>query len=183
MWVGPNSTIELEDGSFADVHLLNDTAGAALTNMTVITGVNTNDDTLRLHFNDEMPNGTGSTVSTGINEAWAGGYAADSQVNVSGAASLAAALNIAASQALVLDQQFDSGDNTYVTLYNNPTGKLELDSHTALVDWFQFQGNTYIVEAVNGTGNALTHSTLQSQDIVVELTGLVDVSHVSVHLG
>jgi hypothetical protein len=104
-------------------------------------------------------------------------------VNVSGAATLAAALNIAASQALVLDQQFDSGDNTYVTLYNNPTGKLELDSHTALVDWFQFQGNTYIVEAVNGTGNALTHSTLQSQDIVVELTGLVDVSHVSVHLG
>jgi len=179
MWVGPNSTINLEGDASADVHLLNDTAGTALTNMTVITGVGTDGDFLRLHFNDIGPLDT----STGIYEAWAGGYAADSQVNVSGAATLAAALNIAASQALVLDQQFDSGDNTYVTLYNNPTGKLELDSHTALVDWFQFQGNTYIVEAVNGTGNALTHSTLQSQDIVVELTGLVDVSHVSVHLG
>ena len=104
MWVGANSTINLTAGAFADVHLLGDTAGASLTNLTTINGVSVGGADVRLHFND-----TNTAITT---EAWAGGTSENSLVNVSGAASLAAALNLAASQAAVEDQQFDAGTNT-----------------------------------------------------------------------
>ena len=172
MWVGANSTINLTAGAFADVHLLGDTAGASLTNLTTINGVSVGGADVRLHFND-----TNTAITT---EAWAGGTSENSLVNVSGAASLAAALNFAASQAAVEDQQFDTGTNTTVLNQNTTAAMLQLKAHTGLVDWFQFGGNTFVVEAVNSTATTTTHAALGENDIVVELTGIVDVSHISV---
>jgi hypothetical protein len=97
-------------------------------------------------------------------------------VNVSGAASLAAALNLAASQAAMEDQQFATGTNTTVLNQN----VLQLNAHTGLVDWLQFGGNTFVVEAVNSTATTATHAALGANDIVVELTGIVDVSQISI---
>ena len=172
MWVGANSTINLTAGAFADVHLLGDTAGASLTNLTTINGVSVGGADVRLHFND-----TNTAITT---EAWAGGTSENSLVNVSGAASLAAALNLAASQAAVEDQQFDTGTNTTVLNQNTTAAVLQLNAHTGLVDWFQFGGNTFVVEAVNSTATPAAHEALGTNDIVVELTGIVDVSHISV---
>ena len=152
MWVGANSTINLTAGAFADVHLLGDTAGASLTNLTTINGVSVGGADVRLHFND-----TNTAITT---EAWAGGTSENSLVNVSGAASLAAALNFAASQAAVEDQQFDTGTNTTVLNQNTTAAVLQLNAHTGLVDWFQFGGNTFVVEAVNSTATTATHAAL-----------------------
>lgn len=177
-WLGANSTVNLADGATADVHVLGDTAGASLTNLTTITGVGVDGDSLRLHLNDYLPGNSAS----GITEAWAGGHAWTSQVNVASATSLAAALNIAASQALVYNVNLDGSADAAVAGQNSAAAAYELNGHTGLVDWFQYGGNTYIVEAVNSTASAATHNGLASGDIVVKLTGLVDVSHsVDVH--
>jgi hypothetical protein len=50
------------------------------------------------------------------------------------------------------------------------------------VEWFQYQGNTYVVEAVNNatSGSGATHTALGANDAVVKLTGLVDLSHAAI---
>lgn len=80
------------------------------------------------------------------------------QVNVATATSLANALDLAASQAG------------------------HLGASTGVVEWFQYQGNTYVVEAVNNatSGSGATHTALGANDAVVKLTGLVDLSHAAV---
>jgi hypothetical protein len=177
-WLGANSTVNIAAGSDVDLHLLGDTAGAALTNMTVINGAQ-NADGVYLHFNDVSAGG-----SPLLTEAWAAdGNEAYSQVNVASATSLASALNIAANQALAMDYDFGNA-HTFVANQNTKGAVLEVNGHTGLLDWFQYGGNTYIVEAVNSGGAAAAHAGLTSSDIVVELTGLVTVSnHVDVALG
>ena len=130
---------------------------------------------MKLHFNDYTPGDN----TTGITESWAGGSASNSQVNVATAATLQQALNIAASQASVIDQQFNGATNTTVLNQNTPTASLQENAHTGLLDWFQFGGNTYLVEAVNSGAANATHTALGTNDIVVELTGLVDANHVN----
>ena len=135
MWLGANSTVNMAASSSADIHLLGDTAGTALTNMTVINGLANHDTSIYLHFNDF----TAAGASTGITEAWAGGSAASSQVNEASATSLANALNIAASQALAYDQILGSGSNTTIVGQNTTTAAFQLDAHHALIDWFQYR--------------------------------------------
>jgi len=84
---------------------------------------------------------------------------------------------MAASQAVILATQTNNG---HAGVANG--SPLEL-AHTGLVDWFQYNGNTYIVEDINNANaaggtlvNAATHSTLQSTDAVVELVGLVNLN-------
>ncbi|GEM_PF-6902869 len=50
-----------------------------------------------------------------------------------------------------------------------------LAAGTAKLEWFQFGGNTYIVEVTNA-GAASTHTALAATDYVVRLAGLVDLS-------
>jgi S-layer protein len=69
-------------------------------------------------------------------------------LNVSSFTSLAAALDFAATNALGL-------------------------ATTSAVDWFQYAGNTYVVEDM-GTGVATAG--LSADDYVVKITGLVDLS-------
>ena len=122
----------------------------------------------------QHPAGTSQPVFEG----WAGQNAANSQVNVSSATTLAQALDIAAGQSVNLDQQFSAGAHTVVTgAAGNQT--TQLGGQTTLADWFQFQGNTYIVEANNSASQAATHGALGAGDVVVELTGIVDVAHLA----
>ena len=46
------------------------------------------------------------------------------------------------------------------------------------IDWFQYSGNTYIVENQSG-GTSFVNGT----DVIVKLTGTVDLSHTSLNVG
>jgi hypothetical protein len=98
-------------------------------------------------------------LGNATNEALLGAGAA-SQVNVATATTLAQALDIAAATAAAGDV----------------SGKSTIAANTGIVDWFQFGGNTYIVEANNNTALSATHSALAANDVVVKLTGLIDLS-------
>ena len=104
------------------------------------------------------------------------GIFANAFVNVSGATSLAAALNTAATQAIVLDQQNNAGGTSSVVGGVLLEGSAATTQGTGSVDWFQYQGNTYVVEANNVSATAAAHTGLGSSDVVVKLVGLVDLS-------
>jgi hypothetical protein len=93
-----------------------------------------------------------------------GGSAASSQVNVATATSLADALNMAANFTMLTKAQ-GAADST-----------ADLAANTARVDWFQYGGDTYVVAMVNNTAAAVQQTKLDSNDIVVKLTGLVDLT-------
>jgi hypothetical protein len=112
---------------------------------------------------------------------WAGGDSLHSQVNVSSATSLAAALNLAAQQAEVQSVQFNDV-NGNVTVPASPSSTLLLNAHTSLLDWFQYNGDTYILEVQNSTSNAQAHNAMASNDVLVKLQGLVDVNQLNVDL-
>jgi hypothetical protein len=80
------------------------------------------------------------------------------QVNVSSATSLAKALDLAAAGAA-----------------NSQSGHL-IAAHTGVVDWFQYGGDTYIVEAINGGSAAASHTALAATDAVVQILGQVNLS-------
>jgi len=153
-----------------EVEVFGDTTGATSSGsyaQTTINGVTSGNLTLDLGETD-------------VTSHWASGSTFQSQVNVATATSVANALDIAANQASVLDQQF-SGGHTTVSNANTATAALKLDSATGLADWFQYGGNTYVVEAVNTSTTAAAAHTVGTHDIVVELTGLVDINHVAVN--
>src|ERR1019366_882574 len=92
-----------------------------------------------------------------------GGIMVNSMVNVASATTLPQALDLAASQAALA-----------VNPNPNTTTFGQIPANTGVIDWFQFGGNTYIVEA-NNTGNTpAAHTALGATDAVVLLTGLVD---------
>jgi hypothetical protein len=98
-----------------------------------------------------------------LTEKVAGASFGASQVNVSSATSLSAALDLAAHTA-ALSQQAG----------NSPAGNIA--ANTGVLDWFQFGGNTYVVEAINSTSAAAGHTALGTGDEVVKIVGLVDLS-------
>jgi hypothetical protein len=51
-----------------------------------------------------------------------------------------------------------------------------IPGHTGVIDWFQYSGNTYLVEAINPGSAAASHAALAATDAVVEITGLVNLS-------
>ena len=82
-------------------------------------------------------------------------------VNVSAASSLAQALDLAAAAA-------QSGGH--------------ISASTGVIEWFQYSGNTYAVEAVNAGTSAASHPALASTDEVIKIVGLVDLS-TAAHVG
>ncbi len=90
------------------------------------------------------------------------GFSTDSQVNVATATSLINALDIAANISAL--EQVPG------------TATFKMGANQAVVDWFQYAGNTYIVEAVNATNSTAVHTALGANDVVVQITGLVDLS-------
>jgi hypothetical protein len=120
-------------------------------------------------LNAAVDSGTGhqqilfGTVGT-THEGLAGASVEASLVNVASVTTLAGALNLAASQAAIAVQP-------------NPNlpGFAQLQPGDGVIDWFQFQGNTYIVEATNPGATAASHAALAATDVVVKIAGLVDI--------
>jgi hypothetical protein len=84
--------------------------------------------------------------------------AGTSAVNVSSAASLAHAFDIAAADAAASQ----SGS--------------KIAANTGVIDWFQYNGSTYVLEAINNSGTAATHTALASTDEIIKIVGLVSLS-------
>jgi hypothetical protein len=95
-----------------------------------------------------------------------GGQSWMGQVNVATATTLAQALDLAANYSAL----------TQVQGAAPALGAGLLDASTGSIDWFQFGGDTYIVEAVNNTGAPAAQTALDANDIVVKVVGLVDLS-------
>ena len=87
--------------------------------------------------------------------------AGTSAVNVSGASSLAQAFDTAAAAAAT-----------------SQGGTIMAD--TGVIDWCQYGGNTYLVEAINAAGMAAAHSALAATDEVVKIIGLANLSGESI---
>ena len=51
-----------------------------------------------------------------------------------------------------------------------------IPANTGVIDWFQFGGDTYIVEATNATSTPEMQNALTPSDTVVEVVGLLDLS-------
>jgi len=102
--------------------------------------------------------------AAGVAYSLLGATVATSQVNVASATSLAQALNMAANYTLLVQDQ-----GTAVTTAN-------LAANTAAITWFQYGGDTYVVAMVNDTAAAVQQTALDANDIVVKLTGLVDLT-------
>ena len=81
-----------------------------------------------------------------------------SAVNVTSANSLAHALDMAASAAAASQ----SGG--------------AIGAHTGVIDWFQYGGNTYLVEAINAANAAAVHAALTATDEIIKIVGLVNLS-------
>jgi len=100
-----------------------------------------------------------NALGVALTESVAGaGTVAGAQVNVALAATLAGALDLAA---------------TFVAPQGAGTG---IAASTGKIDWFQFGGNTWVVEAINGGAAAADHHALGAGDAVVELLGLVNLN-------
>jgi hypothetical protein len=93
-----------------------------------------------------------------------GASAAASQVNVATATSLADALNMAANFTLLTQVQGAAASTA------------TLAANTGRIDWFQYGGDTYVVAMVNSTGAAVQQTALDANDIVVKITGMVDLT-------
>jgi hypothetical protein len=89
--------------------------------------------------------------------------AGSSAVNVSSANSLAHALDLAAAAAAASQ----SGGT--------------IGAHTGVIDWFQYGGNTYVVEAINTSASAAAHAALAATDEVIKIVGLVSLEGASLH--
>jgi hypothetical protein len=168
VWLGPDNTVNLSGNcdTTADVWVTSDYAnsnGHAGTSADFsFETVNWQGGNLNLYFYNEPT------------ESWASGCASTSIVNVASASTLASAIDTAAGEAVVLDNNFNGGTNT--------SHSYSINGATGLVDWFQYGGNTYIVEANNDAATPAAHASLQGHDVVVELIGLVNVSDVGVFL-
>ena len=191
VWVGANATVNLTGNtvtvksvfgataSVANIRVTGDATGttsagfvSGAANPAAITTINGRDlmganGTLNLKF---LNSGAGGV------EALAGTTAASAFVNIQnnpqGSTTLAAALDAVVNQSLVLDAQTEPGANTSVL-----NGALNLNKNSGVISWFQYQGDTYIVEAVNSTGSAAVHNGLGANDVVVKLTGLVNLNN------
>jgi hypothetical protein len=93
-----------------------------------------------------------------LNDAATEVLAGTSAVNVMGAGSIAQAFDMAAADAAASQ----SGG--------------EIAANTGVIAWFQFNGNTYLVEAINSTGAAATHTALAATDEIIKIVGLVSLS-------
>lgn len=162
-WLGDRNTVNVGDASTGFSGYLNllvegaTVDNLATPNMTVINiadGMSIYDFILEIDFGNEI------TIPVDISTNFG-----DALINVSVAATIAEALDIAASQGALANQ-----GNSYE--FNDAV----LFADQSVVTWFQFEGDTYIVEANNTTNQEAAHDGLQVNDVVIQLTGLVDLS-------
>jgi hypothetical protein len=112
------------------------------------------------------------TFATVAAEGLAGASVEASLVNVASATTLGQALDLAASLAA-----------TAVQPNQNLPNFAQIAGGHGVIDWFQFQGNTYVVEAVNSTGAFASHTALATGDVIVKIAGLVDLGAAATFAG
>ena len=99
------------------------------------------------------------TFHNAPSEVLAGGTGASSHVDVTPALTTAQALDMAAAHAA----------------QSQPGGLIPAD--TGVIDWFQYGGDTYVIEAINSSVTPEAHDTLLPTDSMVEVMGLVDLTN------
>ena len=180
-WGGTSAVASAQDN--ATIVVIGDSTGATSGNspaITTITGFSDNSASGagNFHLTIDFSDAGGLIVATPTTTpwAWAGnGLASGAQVNEAAATSLANALDIAASATVQFDAAKSAGLHTTVLNGQILEGTIAAPK-VGLVDWFQFQGNTYIVETLNSGTAPAAHAALGTGDVVVELTGLVNVT-------
>jgi len=96
---------------------------------------------------------------------------ATSQVNVATCTTLQEALDLAANYATLTGTQ------------GTATSTHTLAHDTTVIDWFQYSGNTYVVGMVNDTTSAVSQTGLDANDLVVKISGLVDLTSATLTTG
>ena len=149
--IGADSTVNFGNntgGGSETVVLTGDLAGA-----TTSGGISTSGIAMTTLGN--VQNGAGDLVV--FNNATMEVLAGTSAINVSPATSLAQALDMAAASAAA-----ESGGM--------------IGAHTGVIDWFQYGGNTYVLEAINSSAIATNHSALAVTDEVIKIVGVVNLN-------
>jgi hypothetical protein len=144
---GSNDIINLANGPNT-ITLTGDLTGATTQTGTTTTGI-------AMTTLGNVVNAAGDQIV--FNNATTEVLAGASAVNVSSATSLAHAFDTAAAAAAT-----SQGG--------------QIAANTGVIDWFQYNNNTYIVEAINSTGNQAAHSALAATDEVIKIVGLVSLS-------
>jgi len=178
-WLGANNTVNIGSATtafegYVELLVKGDTVGnVAAPNMEVINIASNSvlSDGFNLSIN------FGHEVTGPVNGGYIGNWFDDNGlINVSTATSLADALNIAAAQGA----QAAAGNWVNITTGIAGSAPAVLEAGQSVVDWFQYGGNTYIVEANNTGTTAAAHAGLQANDVVIKLTGLVDLSYMHI---
>jgi hypothetical protein len=187
VWLGANNKVSVDclGDTVADLLVTGDFTGATTS---AVTGndlvgntafaheqITWSDGEINLYFGNEaqeyLAGGTWQNSEVNVGEPGAVGVTASGF----GATTLAQALDIAAAQVTTLAANLN--DFTGIT---TASGVAQIQAGVGLVDWFEWDGNTYIVEANNsttvrgatGTPAAETHSALGTHDVVIEIIGV-----------
>ena len=75
-----------------------------------------------------------------------------------------------------MQEALDMAANYTLLTQAQGTAAPTLAANTGEITWMQYGGDTYIVAMVNSSGGAVQQTGLDSDDIVVKLSGLVDLS-------
>jgi hypothetical protein len=143
---GSNDIINLANGPNT-ITLTGDLTGATTQNGTTISGI-------AMTTLGNVVNAAGDQIvfNNAATEVLAG------TVNVSSATSLAHAFDMAAAAAAA----------------SQTGGKIA--ANTGVIDWFQYNNNTYLVESINSTASSATHTALAATDELVKIVGLISLS-------
>ena len=150
--IGANSTVNFGNntgGGSETVVVTGDLTGATTSGGTSTTGI-------AMTTLGNVVDGAGDQII--FNNATTEVLAGTSAVNVTAAGSLAQALDMAASAA-----------------GNSQSGGM-IPANTGVIDWFQYGGNTYVVEAINAAGTAASHAALAATDEIIKIVGLVNLA-------
>lgn len=165
--VGSNATINLGNANAAGVAIADTAVDTILANNAVTGGDSSNYVATNINILAGTHNGLTDVVIDLGNLAGTtlGVNMAASQVNVAAATSLTEALDMAADYATLTATQ--------------GTAPAKLAANTAVADWFQYDGDTYIVNMQNTSASAVAQTALDADDVVIHLTGMVDLSTAS----
>jgi T5SS/PEP-CTERM-associated repeat protein len=150
--IGSNSTVNFGNntgGGSEAIVLTGDLTGATTAGGTTTTGI-------AMITLANIHDAAGDQII--LNNATTELLAGTSPENVTGAGSLAQAFDLAAADAAT----------------SQAGGKIA--ANTGVIDWFQYGGNTYVLEAINDTAGAAAHPALAATDELIKIVGLVSLS-------
>jgi hypothetical protein len=177
--VGVGNVSTATVGNNATINFTGQTASGGASSNGIITITGDSSVTLNHVMDSVGAGGQNLVLNNTTTEVMAGGVGGtSSMVNVASATTLTQAENLAVSMAVLDSSVVGLTAGASHTAGNAAYGTLA--ANKGVVDWFQFGGNTYVVEAVNNTGAPATHATLGASDVVVTITGNVNLTHLGI---